>query len=452
MQQPLRIAFLSEHASPLAALGGQDAGGQNVYVDELTRQLGRLGHHIDVFTRRTCAADSEVQELAPGVRVVHLSVGPPGPLPKDQLWLRMPEFLDAQISFMTREHAHYDAIHSNFWMSGWAAMQLRRRLNTPVVQIFHALGRTKQRFQGADDTSPLGRIAVEHDIIHEVDRLIAQCPSERGELIHDYGADADKIALVPAAVNTRRFRPIPRDEARGRIGLGPDEFVIVYVGRVLPRKDIRNLVEAFALLCGLYAEQEQAAGQAAAACLQQPQPRLVIVGGETPEPDPTATPELGALQRLAHELGVGDRVRFAGRRQPDDLCDFYCAADVAVTTPWYEPFGLTPLEAMACGRPVIGSAVGGLTFTIQDGLTGLLVPPRDPAALALRLHQLMIYPELRVAMGRAARERVEREFTWDLVARRTAELYQTMLECYTGSEPEYLPTAWERAVGDPMRW
>jgi glycosyltransferase involved in cell wall biosynthesis len=228
--------------------------------------------------------------------------------------------------------------------------------------------------------------------------------------------------------------------------------VVVYVGRVLPRKDIRNVVEAFGLLCGMFAEQELAFGQAPAGRLQQPQPRLVVVGGETPDPDPAATPELGALMRLAQELGVADRVQLVGRRQPDDLCDFYCAADVAVTTPWYEPFGLTPLEAMACGRPVIGSAVGGLTFTIQDGLTGLLVPPRDPEALALRLHQLMIYPDLRMAMGYAARERVEREFTWDLVARRTAELYQGMLESFTGSEPDYLPTAWERAVGDAVRW
>jgi glycosyltransferase involved in cell wall biosynthesis len=156
--------------------------------------------------------------------------------------------------------------------------------------------------------------------------------------------------------------------------------------------------------------------------------RLLLVGGETREPDPARTPEIGELQRLATELGIADRVRFAGKQQPDVLRYFYSAGDVAVTTPHYEPFGLTPLEAMACGRPVIGSAVGGITYTIADGETGFLVPPRDPEALAACLQRLLAQPELRARMGRAARARVERDFTWPTVATRTAALYQTLLE------------------------
>jgi D-inositol-3-phosphate glycosyltransferase len=449
MQRPLQIAFLSEHASPTVALGSEDAGGQNVYVDELSRALGNLGHSIDIFTRRSCASAPEIVDWGPGVRVVNLPVGPPGFISKDDLWQRMPEFFEAICHFMTRERIHYDLIHSNFWMSGWAALQLRHRFNLPVVQTFHALGKTKQRFQGAADTSPSGRIAVELDIVREADRLIAQCPCERGELTRDYGADPDKIALIPGAVNSERFRPVPRDEARRRIGLPLDDFVIVYVGRVLPRKDIRNLVEAFALLHDIVGEQ-QAPGHSST--IQQPVPRLVIVGGETVEPDPIATPEIGALQQLAQELGVADLVQFIGKRQPDELRDFYSAADVAATTPWYEPFGFTPLEAMACGRPVIGSAVGGLTFTIQDGVTGLLVPPREPQALASRLYQLMIHPELRAAMGQAARQRIEREFTWDIAARRFAALYQSLVsEQYEVAEHSQ-PTTWERVVGETIRW
>lgn len=417
--QPRRIAFLSEHASPTALLGGQDAGGQNVYVDELSRHLAQLGYSVDVFTRRDDASAPEVLDSAPGVRVVHLTAGPPTFVVKDDLWPFMPEFRNACLRFMLRDGARYDAIHGNFWMSGWVAAELRRCLGVPAVQIFHATGKTKHFHQGAADTSPHERITVEMAIVREADWLIAQCPSEQIELIGDYGADPLKVVIIPSAVNVQTFYPVPRDEARRRVGLGPDEHVVVYVGRMLPRKDVRNVLRAVALL----AEPDSALGTGRLASA----PRLLLVGGETPEPDPVATPEIGELRRLAMELGIADRVIFAGKRQAEELCHYYCAGDVAVTTPWYEPFGLTPLEAMACGRPVIGSAVGGIAYTVRDGETGFLVPPRDPEALAVRLYHLLSQPELCGRMGQAARRRVEAEFTWATVARRTAALYETAL-------------------------
>jgi len=411
MEQPTRVAFISEHASPLALLGSVDAGGQNVYVDEVSRNLGRLGYLVDVFSRRDSIDVPEVVQWAPNVRVVHLQAGPPSFVLKDDLWPLMPAFRDAFLGFMAREGVRYDLLHGNFWMSGWAAAQLRQQLGIPAVHIFHAMGKTKQRHQGSADTSPDGRIAVELEVIAAVDRLIAQCPSERDELVDDYGADPAKVALIPSAVNVERFRPVSRAEARRRIELDTDELVVAYVGRMMPRKDVRNLVRA----AGILAQRSDLPFQ------------LLLVGGETPEPDPVATPEIGVLQQLAAEVGIVDRVRFIGKRQPDVLRDYYSAGDVVVTTPWYEPFGLTPLEGMACGRPVVGSAVGGITFTIQDGVTGLLVPPRDPHALADGLELLLSQPQLRMRMGQAARERVEREFTWPTVAERTAALYETVL-------------------------
>ena len=420
MDRSMRIAFLSEHASPAALLGGQDAGGQNVYVDEVSRNLARRGYTVDVFTCRTSPAESEVINWAPGVRVVNLSAGPAEFRPKDQLWPLMPAFRNAFLQFMLHDEVRYDLIHSNFWMSGWVAIELRRRLGIPVVQIFHAMGKTKHRHQGAVDTSPSERITVESEIIREVDRLIAQCPDEWSELVNDYGADPDRVVVIPSAVNTRMFRPIPRDQARRYIGLDANGPVIVYVGRMLPRKDMRNIVRAAALLV-----REESTTSARGAPL--PPVTLLFVGGETSEPDPIATPEIGELQRLAAELGIAEHVRFVGKRQQDMLRYYYSAGDVAVTTPWYEPFGLTPLEAMACGRPVIGSAVGGITFTVADGTTGFLVPPRDPASLADRLYQLLSQPALGERMGKAARARVEREFTWSTVAHRTDLLYQALL-------------------------
>ncbi|MFN8499515.1 MAG: glycosyltransferase [Anaerolineae bacterium] len=411
MNRSARIAFISEHASPTALLGSEDAGGQNVYVDEVSRNLGRLGHTVDVFTRRDNPDAPEVVQWAPGVRIVNLAVGPAEFILKDKLWPLMPAFRDALLQFMLRDGARYDVVHGNFWMSGWVAARLRKRLGIPAVQIFHAMGKTKQRHQGGADTSPDDRIAVEMGIVRDVDRLIAQCPAEETELLHDYGASLSKVTVIPSAVNIERFRPVPRVEARRRIGLDSDDLVVVYVGRMLPRKDVRNLVQAMGLLMN-----------------RSTLPvTLLLVGGETADGDPEKTPEIGVLQRMVAELGIGDRVRFVGKRQPDELRDYYSAGDVAVTTPWYEPFGLTPLEAQACGRPVIGSAVGGITFTIRDGRTGFLVPPRAPEALADRLEYLLAQPDLMRQMGQAARERVERDFTWATVAQRTAALYGSLL-------------------------
>jgi D-inositol-3-phosphate glycosyltransferase len=416
MDRPTRIAFLSEHASPLALLGGADAGGQNVYVEEVSHHLAARGYAVDIFTRRDSSDMPEIVDWGRGVRVVNLPAGPLEPCPKDELWPYMGEFRDALQSFMIREEIRYDLLHGNFWMSGWVASELRRRLGIPVVQIFHAMGKTKRRHQKAVDTSPGDRIAVEMEVIRHVDKVIAQCPNERKELINDYHADPNKIVTIPSAVNIKTFRPLTRAYAQRHIGVDQEGLVIVYVGRLLPRKDVRNVVRALALLVHEYGFGSTL-----------PPVTLMVVGGETVEASPVATPEIHELQCLAQELSVLDRMHFTGKRQPDILRYFYSAGDVAVTTPWYEPFGLTPLEAMACARPVIGSAVGGITYTVVDGETGFLVPPRDPKTLAERLRQILTDKELRERMGRAARARVEQEFTWQIVALRTASLYESLL-------------------------
>ena len=411
-----RVAMISEHASPLGVLGGVDAGGQNVYVDAVSRGLVAHGYETDVFTVRSELEHPKVVAWVDGVRVVEIPVGAAAPLPKDALWPHMPAFRDAIDRFADYEGAAYDLIHANFWMSGWVAAELGSRWQTPTVQIFHATGVTKLREQGAADTSPAGRIEVEKAVVRTVDRLIAQCPAERDELLADYGARADQIALIPSAVDTDRFRSVDKCAARQTLEIDPTAEMIVYVGRLVPRKDVRNVVQALARL----KTQRLAMGITT-------MPALFIVGGDTEEPDPVATPEIGVLHALASELGVLDQVRFVGRRQPDDLHLWYAAADVAVTTPWYEPFGLTPLEAMACGTPVIGSRVGGIAFTVADGETGFLVPPRDPEALSGRLEEILHDPARRMRMGQAGRTRVLSLFTWQQVATCTAALYDNLL-------------------------
>ena len=427
MESKKRIALISEHASPFACLGGADAGGQNVYVDQVSRHLAQQGYEIDIFSRRDDPMMPEICDWSPGVRVMHLEAGPVCQLPKDDIWPYMPAFREAFTRFMVRDEKCYDLLHGHFWMSGWVASELRRLLSIPAVQLFHATGITKQRYQGQADTSPAERIQVEKSVIQQVDKVIAQCPSEWQELVDEYGAAPSKLALIPAAANTTLFRPVARTLARKEIGLrqlgiSESAFTIAYVGRLLPRKDVRNIVQALAILLQEYEE-------------RLPVPvKLLVVGGETLAADPLTTPEIGELQNLASELGIQEHVHFFGKRQPDMLRYYYSAADVVVTTPWYEPFGLTPLEGMACGRPVIGSAVGGITYTIRDGETGFLVPPRVPGALAERLYTLMQRPELCQEMGWAARKRVEREFTWSRTASRLSQLYEELI--YT---PPVLP-------------
>ncbi|NJN17410.1 MAG: glycosyltransferase family 1 protein [Oscillochloris sp.] len=427
-----RIAMVSEHAGPIALLGGVDAGGQNVHLDELSRNLGSLGYAVDIFTRRDDPKLPEVVDWAPGVRVIHVNAGPVQTIPKDDIWPHMAEFTGGMLTFMLRSGARYDLLHGHFWMSGWAVARLRQRLQLPAVQIFHATGITKRHHQGAADTSPPERIAVERRIVNEVDCMIAQCPAEQHELVIDYGADPGRVMIIPSAVNTRRFRPIDRAAARRAIGLPLDDIpTIVYVGRMLPRKDVRNL---------LYAAAELIHARAMPV-------RLLLVGGHV-SGDPNAG-EVGVLQALAAELRISEHTIFFGQRQPDQLYRYYCAADVAVSTPWYESYGLTPLEAMACGRPIIVSAVGGLTFTVQHGQTGLHVPPQAPQHLAAALHDLLSRPDRGAEMGRKARRRVEREFTWATTAHRTAALYESLLNGQT----QAVATAEQaRSVGERAPW
>ncbi len=407
---PLRIALISEHASPLAGVGSVDAGGQNVYVDHVARELARRGHRVDVMTRRDDPAQPPVTALAPGVRVLHLAAGPARFVPKEQLLPFMPAFVESAQRLAGR--GGYDLLHANFFMSGWVGMALRERWRVPLVTTFHALGRVRQEHQREADRFPPERLDIEQALVDRSDRVLSACPQDEQDLQRLYGAHPSRLVTVPCGVDTEALTPGPRREARARLALPQDEFIVLQLGRLVPRKGIDNVVRALALL------QTQAGARAS---------RLVVVGGESDTPDEGATPEIGRLRSLACALGVGDRVQFTGRRSRSALVDWYRAADVFVTTPWYEPFGITPLEAMACAVPVIGSAVGGVQWTVVEGRTGFLVPPQDPAALAIRLAQLRADPQLAEALGRAGVDRVRSRFTWSQVAWELEGVYRSVL-------------------------
>jgi glycosyltransferase involved in cell wall biosynthesis len=403
----LRVALISEHASPLATIGSVDAGGQNIYVAHVARALASQGHHVDVLTRRDAASLPSAVDMRPGVRVVHIDAGPPRFVPKEHLLQHMPAFIrSAQRMF--ENSVPYDVVHANFFMSGLVALRLKETLGVPIVMTFHALGLVRREHQGNADGFAPERIHIEQRIVREADRIIAECPQDKVDLMRLYDARASSISMVPCGVDLEVFAPSPRSVARRRLGVRADEFVVLQLGRLVPRKGVDNVIRAVAAMDRTIPV------------------RLLIVGGESAVPDETATPEIGRLRRIARECGVEDRVTFVGHRQRDELATCYAACDVFVTTPWYEPFGITPLEAMACGRPVIGSAVGGIRYSVVHEVTGFHVPPHDPPALAERLVQLYANPDLAHALGRAGVRRVRSMFTWDRVARELADVYETV--------------------------
>ncbi|ANZ40122.1 glycosyl transferase [Lentzea guizhouensis] len=390
----MRIAMVSEHASPLAALGGADAGGQNVHVASLAAALVRRGHDVVVHTRRDSGALPDRMRTEDGYDVVHVPAGPPGELPKDELLPHMAEF--GRVLLADWQERRPDVVHSHFWMSGLASVLAARRSRVPIVHTYHALGTVKQRHQGADDTSPSQRTAVERLVGHEADVIAATCEDEVHELLA-MGLRRDRITVVPCGVDPELF------DVAGPAAERSDRQRIVSVGRLLPRKGFADLIAALPLV---------------------PDAELVIAGGSA---DLSADPEARRLTAIAESLGVSGRVRLIGQVARADMPALLRSADVVACVPWYEPFGIVPLEAMACGVPVVASAVGGLTDTVVNGVTGVLTPPRDPRALGRALRTLLADPSRRMAYGIAGRDRVEARYTWDQVAARTELIYGALV-------------------------
>lgn len=402
-----RLALISEHASPMATIGGVDAGGQNIAVAELAKELAKLGFSVDVFTRSCSPTEPEVVQWQPRIRVIHVPAGARQYLPKEALLPHMDEFALNMSRFIQKYALNYSVIHAHFFMSGQVALKLKQLHRIPFVITFHALGLVRRQCQGSSDGFPMERILIEKRIMQEADGIVALCPQDSDDLIRLYGADATKITIIPNGYNPQDFFPIRQPLARQTLGLDAHEPVLLQLGRMVPRKGVDNVIRALAIL-------QETHGIAA---------RLLIVGGDSREPDPALTPEIGRLQQLAAELGVTRLVTFTGSRTRDELRHYYSAADVFVTTPWYEPFGITPLEAMACGTPVVGAAVGGIKHTVLLNKTGFLVQPNDPTALADRVAVLIRNKDLRQRYSQQAIQHVQAGYTWARVAQQTADLY-----------------------------
>ena len=426
----MRVAMLSYHTCPLAVLGGKDTGGMNVYVREVTQTLGEMGIHVDVFTR---SQDEHVphvlHDLGYGNRVVHVPAGPEIPLPKQELAGYIPEFVKGIHDFATNKGISYDLVHSHYWMSGIAALELKAQWKVPIVHMFHTLVLMKNRVAQAPEEIEGGyRLEGERMVLRQADRIIAATQAELAQLQWLYQADVNKITVIPPGVETCRFYPIPKDEAKEFIGVPPCERMILFVGRIEPLKGLDVLLEAIALL------REQGKWEKAPFC-------LMVIGGD-PEADETQkSKEMLRIQELQKRMGLQDLVMFAGKRSQDTLPYYYSAAQAVVVPSHYESFGMVALEAMACGTPVVASEVGGLPYLVQDGVTGFTVPVNEPQALADHLNHLLSDDDLRERMSNQAVEAAQK-YSWWNITKRINAVYRKLLgikieETSTAHEPNH---------------
>jgi glycosyltransferase involved in cell wall biosynthesis len=323
----------------------------------------------------------------------------------------MDEFTSFFLQFSRWQKQPYDLVHANFWMSGLVAADIKQILGIPFVVTFHALGRVRRIYQGDADLFSDRRFEVEDRIVDECDHIIAECPADRDDLINFYNASAEKMTIIPCGFDPDEFWPLDRAKARASIGVESNSFIFLQLGRIVPRKGIDTVLQGFS-----YLKKSMHVST-----------KLLVVGGESADPALDHSPEMERLRAIARAEEVIDHVKFVGHRGRDDLRAYYSAADAFITVPWYEPFGITPVEAMACGTPVIGSNVGGIKYTVMDGETGYLVPPRDPVALGKRLIQACQNPAALKAMGRSALDRAQSLFTWQKVTRNLASLYESVI-------------------------
>jgi glycosyltransferase involved in cell wall biosynthesis len=289
-------------------------------------------------------------------------------------------------------------------MSGLAALTAARPANLPVTLTYHALGSVKQRHQGAHDTSPPLRIGYERMLGRRVDRVIAQCRDEVDEL-RRLGVPRGQITVIPSGVDSRHFSP------DGPAAVPGDRPRVISAGRLVPRKGFQDVIRAMRWAPG-------------AECL--------IVGG--PPGEPAAEDPFGKrLLEIARRAGVADRIRLVGAVPREEMPAWYRSADLMVTAPWYEPFGLTPLEAMACGVPVVATAVGGLRDTVVDGVTGELVRPHDPAGLGHAIRRLLADPGRCLGLSAAAVDRARSRYGWHQAADQLTVVYRSVAGVPSGA-------------------
>lgn len=402
------IALISVHGDPAIEIGKEEAGGQNVYVRHVGEALSRLGWQVDMFTRKASNDQANIVRHTSNCRTIRLTAGPEEFVPRDNIFGYAPEFVQALLNFQHRNSIQYQLVHTNYWISSWVGMELKKRQTIKQVHTYHSLGAVKYKSVSTIPMIAKTRLSIEKAVLETAERIVATSPQEK-EHMQSLVSEQGSIDIIPCGTDINRFGSISQPQARAALGIKPEAKVILYIGRFDQRKGIETLVRAV--------------GQSQ---LRESGLQLIIGGGS--RPGQSDGMERDRIESIVDELGMRKLTVFPGRIGDELLSTYYAAADVCVVPSHYEPFGLVAIEAMASGTPVIASNVGGLKFTVIPEETGLLAQPKDDAAFAVAIDRILMNPAWREQLGQAARQRVQTKFSWDGVALQLSQLYSGLLQ------------------------
>jgi D-inositol-3-phosphate glycosyltransferase len=411
------IALISEHGDPAAEVGLEEAGGQSVYVRKVGEALASVGWQVDMFTRKTRLEDETIVQHSPHCRTIRLSAGPETFIPRDELFEHMPAFVEAFQQFQAKDGGNYPLIHTNYWMSGWVGLELKKANNIQLLHTYHSLGAVKYKNVEKPPIAEM-RLETERRLLEQADCIVATSPEEEADL-RSLVSTKGSVEIIPCGTDVETFRVMPKADARAALGLEPDDKLVLYVGRFDRRKGIETLVRGFAELF-----------EKADVGLQSKLKLMIVGGAQAGQSDDL---ERSRIQALTHELGIAERTTFTGQIGHDRLAWCYTAADVCVIPSHYEPFGLVAIEAMACGTPVIASNVGGLKFTVVPDKTGLLVTPQDVSGFATAMEEVLSSAKWSTHVRSTAAAWVQQNFSWTGVAAQLSDLYRSQLAIMLGS-------------------
>lgn len=402
-----RIALISVHGDPAIEVGKEEAGGQNVYVRQVGEALGQLGWKVDMFTRRVSKDQPVMVEHSSNCRTIRLSAGPIEFIPRDDLFGYLPEFIENFLDFQQKNDIVYPLIHTNYWLSSWVGMQLKKIQKSKQIHTYHSLGAVK--YNTIDNIPPIAskRLEVEKEVLETAECIVATSPQEKAHM-RQLVSTKGEIRIIPCGTDIRRFGSVNREAARKELKIDNDTKVVLYVGRFDPRKGIETVVRAIG------ASQLRGSDKL----------KLIIGGGSRPGHSDGIERE--RIEQIVNDLEMNDITQFPGRLSQEELPTYYAAADVCVVASHYEPFGLVAIEAMASGTPVVASDVGGLQFTVVNEETGLLAPAQDVPAFATAIDRILLDSQWRDQLGAAAKQRVQTKFSWDGVANQLSELYNNL--------------------------
>lgn len=400
----MRILLISDHADPLAEIGSKEAGGQNIYVRYLAKFLGRVKISVDIYTRWDRKNKKEAVNLSGNLRVIRIKAGPKRYMPRDNFSGVVDEFADNILKRIEKEKIQYDIIHTNYWYSGIIGLKIAKIIKKPLVHVYHSIGKIRfeslKKFKTQEGNNEFfkQRMIAEKEIADKADGIIATSPVEKEIIKTLFNTKEEKIKIITIGVDMKTFRPIITEKARISVKMENGGKNIIYVGRIEWRKGIGTLLFALRDIT-----------------VEYPGVKLYIVGGgKSKSARKLEEVEYERIKRIANKLGLKDKVIFLGAKKQKELYKYYAASDACVVPSYYEPFGIVPIESMACGTPVVASRTGGLQYSIMDGKTGYLAEPRNYKDLAEKIKETL--KNGKDFYKSNCLERVSSEFNWEKIA------------------------------------